>query len=178
MEKHIYDCYERGVHSIKQVIQSDGIIWINTIDEQDSNIIFQEEIHYDPHSCCIESYKCHRNHLLIDSFVYCPGKIFMPNNRARQYKGFSAENAYSLHQAILLLPRINRNSRVLLYDHKTFSFSALLFLNENRGITDNTNGLVYKIISPIVAVAEYEPESKLLRIFQSRDLCLTLIDTM
>lgn len=177
MEKTSYVCCEHGTHSIRQVILSDCLICIETKKERDSEPYIREEIHFNPNSYCIECYKSYRNRLLIDSFTYCLGKIFTPNIRAGQYRGFSAENAYNLYQAIFLLPRIEKtNRRVLIYDHKIFSFSSIFYKKINFEATENDSHVLYKIISPIVAVAEYETESKILDSFISHDFCLTRIE--
>lgn len=170
--KRIYTCYENGAYSIKQVVQYDNCIktYIKTEDDRCSEFSLQEEIHYDRDSYCIKHYKRYRNHLITESFSYDVGKPFTPNEQAAHYKGYSAENAYSLLHAIWLLPKIESN-RLLLYENKNFYFSAFIFKNIDMGRLDN-NTIAYKITSPIVGLAEYESKSELLLSFRSRDFYL------
>lgn len=175
---NIYSCYENGIYSIKQIIQSDNLIQVNTKNEGDdtSEFSFREIIKYARDSYCLESYKSYRKHLLTESFEYLVGKCFIPNIYAGQYKGYSAENAYSLLQAILLLPKIAKNDcRILLYDYKHFVFSTLIFKKINTDSLDNQKALEYKVVSPISGIAEYDQNEELLS-FQSRSFWLHRVD--
>ena len=173
--EQIYSCFDKGEYYTKQIILFDDKIQINTkkADSTCSSFIVQEEIQFHKETCCIKNYQSYRNHLKIESFSYSLGKCFTPNIYASQYRGFTDELACSLLQALLLLPRISKNSnKILLYDNTHFRFSTLFFKIVDIKGQQFSDSLVYKIITPFVGIAEYSKANEMLLSFQSQDFSL------
>ncbi|AEE95659.1 hypothetical protein Mahau_0445 [Mahella australiensis 50-1 BON] len=128
-----------------------------------------EQILFEDKNYCLSEYMNKSGSLLIESWKYVKGELFIPNSRFPQYRLYTADDAYTYSQLLLLLPLIIKNNTIpIVYNANNCIFTRVFY----KLLPSLDNIVMYKLLSPMVAFVEYNAKTLMLQEYRTANVIM------